>query len=231
MDYEFPPFPTNAEEIQAQRERYLIFEGGVAIFERLHALQPSEQLLMDIHTRDVHFLRFLDRLTDYWCAYIDVLIQSGADVIFVGDDWGSQTSSIMSPTLFREVFLPSYAKLFARVKKAERRIFLHSCGSIADVLEDFIATGIDGLWPQIGFFEQDPRLFELCEKNRVTLYIHPDRQYLVPLGSSDEIEQNIAGYSEKYHRLGGGGIFYVEIENDAPFENVERLILAIDRYR
>ncbi len=33
------------------------------------------------------------------------------------------------------------------------------------------------------------------------------------------------------HRLGGGGIFYVEIENDAPFGNVEALLTAIDEYR
>jgi uroporphyrinogen decarboxylase len=231
MDYEFPPLPSNAEEIQEHRKRYLIFEGGVAIFERLHALQPFEQVLIDIHTRDPRFLRFLDRLTDYWCEYIDVLIESGADVIFFGDDWGTQTSSIISPVLFREVFLPRYARLFSRVKNAGKMIFLHSCGDLSDVLGDFVAEGINGLWPQIGFFEQDRRLFEFCEHNRVTLYIHPDRQHLVPLGSPDDIERTITGYAEKYHRLGGGGIFYVEIENDAPFENIERLILSIDRYR
>jgi len=31
--------------------------------------------------------------------------------------------------------------------------------------------------------------------------------------------------------MGGGGIFYVEIEDDAPFENVLALFEAIDQYR
>ena len=43
----------------------------------------------------------------------------------------------------------------------------------------------------------------------------------------DEIQK----YADRYHKLGGGGIFYVEIENDAPFENVRALIESMDRYR
>jgi hypothetical protein len=31
--------------------------------------------------------------------------------------------------------------------------------------------------------------------------------------------------------MNGGGIFHVEMENDAPWENVEALIRAIDRHR
>jgi hypothetical protein len=63
------------------------------------------------------------------------------------------------------------------------------------------------------------------------LYIHPDRQYLIPRGTPVQIARTIGAYAERYHTYGGGGIFYVEIENDAPFENVKALIEAIDRYR
>ena len=231
LDYEFPSLPDRRRDIDEYGKSYFIFEGGVSLLERLHALQPFERVLMDIYTHDTYLMSFLDRLTDYWCDYIDSLTDAGADVIFFGDDWGTQTSSIIAPELFREVFLPRYRRLFSRVKNAGKKIFLHSCGSLSGVLRDFIDIGIDGLWPQIGFFEQDSELFELCETNQITLYIHPDRQHLIPLGTPDAIEQTVAFYSEKYHSLGGGGIFYVEIENDAPFENVERLILSIDTYR
>ncbi|MCK4990790.1 MAG: hypothetical protein KAS29_09905, partial [Bacteroidales bacterium] len=62
-------------------------------------------------------------------------------------------------------------------------------------------------------------------------YIHPDRQQLIPLGTPAEIEKAIANYAEKYHKIGGGAIFYVEIENDAPFENVKALVESIHKYR
>ena len=63
------------------------------------------------------------------------------------------------------------------------------------------------------------------------IYIHPDRQRLIPLGTPQEIENAIRDYAVRYHRLGGGGIFYIEIENDAPFENVEALIRSVHKYR
>jgi len=48
---------------------------------------------------------------------------------------------------------------------------------------------------------------------------------------SPEIERSIANYAEKYHKIGGGAIFYVEIENDAPFENVKAMLESIDKYK
>ena len=43
------------------------------------------------------------------------------------------------------------------------------------------------------------------------------------------VPQDIKEYREPF--VGGGGIFYVEIENDAPFQNVKALIEAIHHYR
>ena len=64
-----------------------------------------------------------------------------------------------------------------------------------------------------------------------SILIHPDRQRLVPLGTPEEIATQVRAYCERYHALGGGGIFHIEIENDAPFENVRALVEAVDRYR
>lgn len=67
--------------------------------------------------------------------------------------------------------------------------------------------------------------------NKIAIYIHPDRQRLIPLGTPLQIDSYIRLAAEKYKKLGGGGIFYVEIENDAPFENVKALVEAINKYR
>jgi len=62
-------------------------------------------------------------------------------------------------------------------------------------------------------------------------YAYPDRQKLIPLGTPAEIRGTIRRYAELGRQMGGGVIFYVEIENDAPFENVRALIEAIDEFR
>lgn len=230
-EYTFPDYQTDSAEIKRQKENYLVFKGTVSIFERVHTVQPFEKVLIDTVTKAPGLLRFLDRLVDYWAKGINYFLECGTDVIMVGDDWGTQNSLLISPELFREVFKPRYRELFRPIKAAGKRVFFHSCGLISEILDDLIELGIDGLWPQINFFETDPTLFKQCEEARVTLFIHPERQKLIPKGTPQQIEDQIARYADKFHRLGGGGIFYVEIENDAPFENVERLITSIDKFR
>ncbi len=237
-EYQFPPpsaFPAqnalDKTRLSKLREDYLIFTGWISIFERLHAFRPLDEVLVDLHTGDPHLLAFLDRLVDYWRDVIRALIDAGADVIVFGDDWGTQTSTIVSPALFRDVFKPLYRELMAPIKTAGRRVFFHTCGFLGGIFDELLDLGIDGLWPQIGLFDADPRYAAACCEHKVAIYIHPDRQRLIPLGAPQEVDAAIRDYAEKYHRLGGGGIFHVEMENDAPWENVEALIRAIDRYR
>ena len=237
--YRFPPLPSAdpaafarmKAETAAKRATYLVQGGGVSIFERLHALRPMDELLMDLATGDRHALAFLDRLVDYWHAVIADLIELGVDMVMFGDDWGTQTAPLISPRLFRNVFMPRYAALFEPLRRAGKIIFFHSCGYLGPTFDMLLELGIDGLWPQIGLYEQIPNVIQRCRDARVTLYIHPDRQRLIPLGTPAEIDAAIRAYADRYHALGGGGIFYVEIENDAPWQNVRALIEAIHRYR
>ena len=63
------------------------------------------------------------------------------------------------------------------------------------------------------------------------MYIHSDRQRLIPRGTPEEIEAAIRSYADRHHHLQGGGIFYIEIEDDAPFKNVKALVEAVHKWR
>ncbi len=71
------------------------------------------------------------------------------DVIMMGDDYGLQNSLQMSPEMFRELFKPYLVRVCRAVKEfaPEIKILLHSCGSIAPIIPDFIEAGIDALNP------------------------------------------------------------------------------------
>lgn len=148
-----------------------------------------------------------------------------------GDDWGTQNAPLISPSLFKNLFKPRYRLLMAPIHKAGKKIFFHSCGFLGGVLDDLIDLGISGLWPQITLLESTKAFIDKCRQHKITIYIHPDRQYLIPNGSPVEIETAIKKYADRYHAWDGGGIFYVEIENDAPFDNVKTLVEAINKYR
>ncbi len=231
-DSKFPSLPViDSVKLGEQRKDYLVFSGWISIFEKLHALRPMDEVLMAILTEDPALMRFLDRLVEYWLTEIHSMIDAGVDVIMFADDWGTQHAPLISPALIQSIFMPRYKTLMKPVHKAGKKVFFHLCGFLGSTLDDLIDLGISGLWPQIKLFESDHTYHEKCIKNKVTIYIHPDRQYLMPKGSPKEIDTAIRRYAEKYHDLGGGGIFYIEIENDAPFENVKALIEAVHKWR
>jgi len=70
-----------------------------------------------------------------------------ADVMFFGNDFGTQRDLILSPELFRRFVLPSQKRLIAVGKKYGKKIMLHSCGSIYRVILDLIEAGVDILHP------------------------------------------------------------------------------------
>ena len=225
-----PRFERDRRVVAEESRDYLVFRGGASIFERLHDLQPMDQVLADLAAGDADMLVFLDRLTEHWQHHVQYWLAAGAEVISFGDDWGTQTAQIVSTDMFRRIFKPLYARLMEPVREAGRRIFFHTCGHLGDLLYELFDLGVDGLWPQINQYDE-VALARECRDRGVAIYIHPDRQRLVPLGTPAEIEAKMAEYAQRYRRLGGGGIFYIEIENDAPFENVKALIESVDRHR
>ncbi len=234
-EYRFPDTPLVSPagpdpRARRDRERFRT-SGTVSVFERLHALHPMDGVLMGLAERNQPLLRLLARLEAYWYRRIDGFLASGVDAVWFGDDWGAQTGPLVSPAMFRELFAPVYERLFARVKAGGARVFFHCCGVLGPIFDDLLALGIDLIWPQIRWFESDTGRVEHCRDRGVAFYVHPDRQALIPLGTPGEIRSEIRRYADLGRDLGGGVVFYVEIENDAPFENVRALIESIAEYR
>lgn len=70
-----------------------------------------------------------------------------ADVMFFGNDFGTQLDLFISPDMFRKFVLPGFKKIIAVGKKYNKKILLHSCGSIYRIIPDLIDAGVDALHP------------------------------------------------------------------------------------
>jgi len=68
-------------------------------------------------------------------------------VMFFGNDFGTQRDLILSPELFRKFVLPSFKRLIQVGKRHNKKILLHSCGSIARIIPDLIDAGVDAIHP------------------------------------------------------------------------------------
>ena len=111
---------------------------------------------MDLYTHPAEIQRLLERLTEYHVELIRYWAEIGADGMFLGDDWGSQRSLIISPAMWRKMFRPHYARLFEETHRSGMDVIYHSCGDVMDIIPDLIDIGADVLDPiQPGAMDAD----------------------------------------------------------------------------
>ena len=91
-----------------------------------------------------------ERIVDFYVAANDKFfagLGDRADVMFFGNDFGTQRDLFVSPESFRRFVLPAFRRLIAVGKKYGKLVMLHSCGSIYRIIPDLIESGVDILHP------------------------------------------------------------------------------------
>jgi len=201
--------------------------GWVNYFERSYSLRNYEDVLMDVAMMDEDFLRFTQRMHDYNVRLVRHWLATGADAIQFADDFGMQSSLLISRDAFRALYLPLYKELVDMVHQAGRHAFFHCCGYVEPLLEDFAEIGFDTLWPQLSAYDL-PRFAEQCRGLRLAVCIHPDRSHLMTNGTPEDVKREIARYVELFRPHDGGSWLYFEFDNGFPYANV---VAAIEAYR
>lgn len=230
--FNFPQLPEFNEDLISEiKEDYLVkLDYGISLFERVQALRGFENTLIDVFTQDSNFIKLTDMLVDWHSQLISKAIRSGIEWFVFGDDWGTQNGLLISPEIFREFYKPRIAKLIEQIHNSNRYVIYHSCGKVEQLFDDLVECGIDGFWHQIGLYDMEAFAKKAFDAN-VMLYLHMDRQTLIPKGTPEDIRRTVKKYAKLHKSLGGGAMFYIEIENDAPFENVVTLIESVNEYR
>lgn len=91
-----------------------------------------------------------ERMIDYYVAANDLFFQGAGDrceVMFFGNDFGTQLDLFISPEKFRRFVLPGFKRLIEVGKRHGKFIMLHSCGSIHKIIPDLIDAGVDAIHP------------------------------------------------------------------------------------
>ena len=73
----------------------------------------------------------------------DLLDESKIGGLFLGDDMGFNTGTLVSPTVLREKFLPYIKRMTQMVHDAGKVMVLHSCGNLEAIMDDICELGID----------------------------------------------------------------------------------------
>jgi len=141
---------------------------------------------------------------------------------------------IISPRLWRRLFKPRFAELWQELKSLnpEVMILYHSDGAVAPILEDLAEIGMQVFNPvQPNVPGHDPQTLKDTLGKKIAFWGAIDQQELLPHGTSDQIERDVA---EKIRILGKGGGYMVApahiIQADTSMENVEAFIAAVKKH-
>ncbi len=137
--------------LRAKTDRALMIVVGCNLFEWGTFIRRLDNFLMDIYSDEENAVRLLDALMESHMATLAKVCESVGDIVDVlrfGDDLGHEGGPFMSPEIYRRLFKPRHAELVAYVKKhSTMKTFLHSCGSIHELIPDLIEVGYDVLNP------------------------------------------------------------------------------------
>jgi uroporphyrinogen decarboxylase len=141
----------------SRNKEYAVYAGGAGIGDIINGngmLRGMEQTLIDLITDDPAGLLLAQRRTEINLEIIRRTLEAakgGADILWMGEDLGTQIAPMISLETYRKRIRPLHQKIVDLGKSFGIPVIMHSCGSSSWAYEDFIDMGIaavDTLQPE-----------------------------------------------------------------------------------
>lgn len=221
LPYEFKKDKMARVEESWKKSDKFILGGSFLIdpFERMQWLRGTPQLYMDIIDQTPQFFELRDKVHQYFLKELELWTKTDVDGIMFADDWGSQKSLLISPTLWRKLLKPLYKDYCVLIHNAGKFVFMHSDGYIFDIYEDLIEIGIDAINSQL--FCMDIEEIGRRFKGRITFYGEIDRQRVLASENLDDVRKAVKRVKESLYDCHGGVVAQCEFGTGAKPENVE----------
>ncbi len=206
LDDYTPPSLDDISRYEAERTSFaentdLYRMGGIpgCAFNSARYLRGFEQYLLDCAAEPEQVNRLNTMVADLVERVVDIHAQLGADGVFFCEDWGTQERLLVSPAMWRRLFLPHFERLASHAHSHGLHVWMHSCGYLADIIPDLIACGIDVL--QFDQQENYP-LETLAERysGKVTFWCPVDIQRIL----QTQDKTTIQAYARRMRELLGG---------------------------
>jgi uroporphyrinogen decarboxylase len=228
--YEFPdPIdPALYADVQSsldeKGDRFVVFGLGFSLFERAWTMRGMENLLADMIDHPPFVDELLEAICEWNLVVLDQALQYPVDGCYFGDDWGCQRGLIMGAPLWRRFIKPRLADMYHVVKASGRRVFIHSCGDVKEILPDLIEIGVDVFNP----FQ--PEVMDVVTTKRkyqgkLSFFGGISIQHTLPYGTPDEVRATVR---QLLRALGTGGGYIASpahaIPKDVPAENIVAML-------
>ena len=244
-----PSAPGRGEAAEAEARRLyedtdlaLVGRFGGTIVQTALYLMGFERWLVCVMQEPEFAGVLLDRITDVAIALDRIGLEATAKYLQIfkasGDDFGMQTGPLYSPKTFRSLFLPRLrrrwqaARAYLDQVNPSVKIMFHSCGGIRPFIPDLIEIGLQVLDPvQPRAAGMDSAELKREFGDRLTFHGGVDEQRVLPLGSQEDVEEEVRRRIRAF-APGGGYILAPShyVQADTPPANVVAMCRAAQRY-
>ncbi|MCK4324430.1 MAG: hypothetical protein KAW89_07875 [Armatimonadetes bacterium] len=203
------------------------------LFEQAWQLRGGvSNLFLDMYDNPYQLAELLTVISDFAIRVITNLHDFAGRIhgIWLGDDWGTQSSTFLSIDQFRRFFKPHYKKIIDAAHRGGMHVWLHSDGKINDLIEEFIDIGLDVINLEqpllVGIDDISDRY-----QGRIAFCPIIDIQKTLITGSQAEIEAQAKDLIQKWGMLQGGIIGYGYEPYEALGIDEERARFALNAWR
>jgi uroporphyrinogen decarboxylase len=216
-----------AKALYENTEFAIIANFGGNILEAANTLRGFSRFMMDLGKGGTFVEDLIGGIVETQFSNLTLYLEAVGkyvQIIQFGDDLGMQDRPLMSRSMYQKYLFPGHQKLYQYVhQNSNCAVFLHSCGSIAPLIPDLIAAGIDILNPvQTSAKNMDPKQLKDEFGKYITFWGGGcDTQRVLPFATPGEVARHVR---ERVEILApGGGFVFNSIHNiqaDVPPENI-----------
>ena len=210
-------------QIQALPQGKFVLGDVGQFLAKVFEIRGFENTLLDLGLYPEKIRVLAERLTDFALKRCSMYAETGkVHGISMYDDWGTQKAMLLSPDLWRKLFLDLYRRVFDYAHANDMYVYFHCCGAVDPLVPDIIDAGAD-----IINFNQ-PRLHGIAHlgdkyAGKVTFSCPVDIQVTLPTLDKKLIKDEAIELVKHLHRNGGfiANIYYDGLTTDDAFDPAE----------
>jgi len=233
------PWPDLGEEyryIEMGKRTKAFHERGYAvcgelyqtIFETAWLMRNMQPFLLDLVLNEDIAHAICENITQIRIKQARWIAKAGVDIIRLGDDIVSQQGLMMSHETYNKFFKQRIQRIIQAAKNVNPDIiiFMHSCGKVEDVIEDFIEAGVEVLNPIQPECNDLPKIYRKF-KNKLSFWGGIGVQSVMFNGTPEEVKLKVYEINRLFGKQGGFLLAPAHILDPAiPWDNIMAFIEA-----
>jgi uroporphyrinogen decarboxylase len=197
-----------------------------------------EEFMVRLYEDEPFVRRFFEIVLAYQLKVIRryyLLLGPFIDYTSSGDDFATQSSLFLSPSMFRDLIAPYFEKRIRYTKQFTDAPYLHhSCGNVSRLIPDLIACGVDILNPiQPCAPDMAPEALYAAFSGKIAFHGGLDTQKELPGGTPETVTRAVHRLLTGIEAHKGGYIFAAahNLQGDVPPENIVAMFRAARNWK